>query len=631
MVSYSMAGRRYEAVLERRFAAPRLTVWGLVSDTNRWDRASGLKAGRYTYREHDGQRKRIGQARELGFDIEWVEPAYGWVEGRFVHGERLFLKGPVGVGGFSARLDDVSQADGGGTRVTACAYIEGDGAFMPVIGAVMRRKFRRALGSYLQGLGEVLAAASTTHLPQDGTVSATLLARELIADRPYDELTQGPRSPTSLPELDRRASRLAGKELDGALLERVTRLLRERPDEEVAQIRPFELADRWQADRRELLRVFLHATRAGMVDLRWQINCPVCRVAAQVVGSLADVTGTVHCAACNIGYDVDFGRHIEAVFQCHPAIRTVQTSVYCASSPAFLPHVVAQLSVLPGKRVTERADLRPGTFYVRALAGGKGQDVDVAAGQGLAISVDSGTLSARAVSADDGIALVLESSADTPRVVLLERSGVDAHAALGSVVASFSDFLDLFATEAPATGVELTIAHLALLFSDLTGSTALYGQVGDARAFAIVQEHFRDMTEVVVKHHGAVVKTMGDAVMASFTSETDAVAAAIEMLRRCRDRHGSLGVSAKLGVGAGPCLAVRANDHLDYFGTTVNLSARLQARADSGQLVVTRELGAQPAIQALIAPYGPTPFKAALKGIATEQDLLAVSVCVARP
>jgi class 3 adenylate cyclase len=119
---------------------------------------------------------------------------------------------------------------------------------------------------------------------------------------------------------------------------------------------------------------------------------------------------------------------------------------------------------------------------------------------------------------------------------------------------------------------------------------------------------------------------MGDAVMASFASESDAVAAAVAMLERCQIHHGALGLSVKLGVCAGACLAVRANERLDFFGTTVNLAARLQARAKGGQLVITEELASQPRVQTLIARFPKAPFKAALKGIAVEQNLLAVDV-----
>jgi class 3 adenylate cyclase len=625
-----MAGRVYETSLERRFAASRPIVWGLVSDTNRWDRAGGLTPGRYSWREHEGQRVRVGNAEELGFAIEWIEPPYEWIEGRFVHGERRFLKGPVARGGFHARLRD---AEGGGTWVTAVAYVAGDGALMPVLGPFMRMKFRAALAKYLDGLAEVMSAlpaASPATANDQG--SAAILARNLIASRPYDTLTQGPRSRTADTELRHRAARLTGKGLSPSLVERLTMTLSERPDEEVAQMRPFELASRWGVDRRELLRVFLHATRAGLVDLRWQINCPVCRVAAQVVGALADVTGKVHCAACNIGYGVDFGKHVEAVFQCHPSIRTVETSVFCASSPSFLPHVIAQLSVASGATRTEPVDLGAGALHLRLLSGGVTADVELDERSSLRVAIAKESLIAEAVAlAKDETTpaqpvLTLQSSSPRPAVVLVERGGFDSGAVLGSVIATFPDFLDLFATEAPATGVELSIAHLALLFSDLTGSTALYERVGDARAFAIVQEHFRDMTEVVVAHRGAVVKTMGDAVMATFTSPVDAVDAAIRMVERCRERHGDLGLGAKLGVAAGPCLAVRANDRIDFFGTTVNMAARLQAKAEGGQIVVTEDLAAHPDVRTRIAAFRRAPLKATLKGIAAEQHLVAIDV-----
>ena len=619
-----MAERIYEASLERRYAATRPIVWGLVSDTNRWDRASGLTPGHYSWQEHGGQRVRVGTAKELGFAIEWIEPPYEWVEGRFVHGERRFLRGPVGRGGFHARLRD---ADGGGTWVTAVAYVAGDGPLMPILGPFMRMKFRGALGRYLDGLGDVMRGWSAqTTASAGGEGSAAVLARNLMAARPYDVLMQGPRSPTAGAELQRRAARLADKGLPGELVDRLTTALAERPDEEIAQMRPFELAARWGVDRRELLRVFLHATRAGLVDLRWQINCPVCRVAAQVVGALADVTGKVHCAACNIGYGVDFGKHVEAVFQCHPAIRTVETSVFCASSPSFLPHVVAQLSVSPGTTRSEPSDLAPGTFHLRLLTGGASTDLELGDASSLVVSITPNELRAESVAAASAATLTLGSSAEKPAVVLVERGGFDSAAVLGSTIATLPDFVDLFATEAPATGVELSIAHLALLFSDLTGSTALYERVGDARAFAIVQEHFRDMTDAVVEHRGAVVKTMGDAVMASFTSSVDAVAAAIRMIEHCRDRHGALGLGAKLGVAAGPCLAVRANDRLDFFGTTVNLAARLQAKAEGGQIVVTEDLAAHPDVRARVDVYAKTPLKATLKGISAEQHLIAIDV-----
>src|SRR6185295_6325377 len=167
-----LSKRLYEVTLDRHYAASRFAVWGLVSDTNRWARASGLTPGRYGWGEQGGQRVRTGSAKELGFDIEWIEPPYEWVEGRFVHGERRFLRGPVARGGFRARLRD---ADGGGTWVTAVAYVAGDGPLMPLLGPFMRMKFRGALGRYLDGLGDVMTAwSANSPPPAEDQGSATL-------------------------------------------------------------------------------------------------------------------------------------------------------------------------------------------------------------------------------------------------------------------------------------------------------------------------------------------------------------------------------------------------------------------------------------------------------------------------
>ncbi|MCH9679864.1 MAG: adenylate/guanylate cyclase domain-containing protein, partial [Deltaproteobacteria bacterium] len=195
-----------------------------------------------------------------------------------------------------------------------------------------------------------------------------------------------------------------------------------------------------------------------------------------------------------------------------------------------------------------------------------------------------------------------------------------------SIIASQPDFMDLFATEAPAAGLELTIGSLTLLFSDLTGSTALYETVGDARAFAIVQEHFGLMEQAIAAHEGAVVKTMGDAVMASFGAPQHAVAAALQAVRETEAKHGTLDIGVKVGIHDGPCLAVRANDRLDFFGTTVNLAARLQGQAGAGELVMMEHLVDHPAVAPLL-PAGPRrAVTAHLKGISDAQRLVAIDL-----
>jgi hypothetical protein len=68
--------------------------------------------------------------------------------------------------------------------------------------------------------------------------------------------------------------------------------------------------------------------------------------------------------------------------------------------------------------------------------------------------------------------LIVRSTLDEPAYLLVERGAWSSDAVLGTVVTSLPDFVDLFATEAPAVGLPLTIGRITLLFSDLTGSTS---------------------------------------------------------------------------------------------------------------------------------------------------------------
>lgn len=618
-----MAGR-YQAELERVFDAPRALVWAVVADTNRWDHAAGLAPPRYDWLVEGKKNLRLASATELGIALEWVEPPYVWIEGRRVEGERRFRKGPVRRGGFDVTLDD---APGGGTHVRAVAWVEAP----LVIGVFQRLKFARALERYFDAAQTVLGAAArraSTDAERDDE-PAMARARRLIDETPREE------TPASGAALDAtllatRKQRLRGRQLDDAIVDRLVEHLVHTPDDDVASMKPFELARGWRHDKREVLRTFLHATEAGLTDLRWQINCPVCKVGAGLASHLGELGETQHCGACRIDYDIDFARHVEAVFTPNEALRRVEPKLYCASSPAFLPHVFAQLRADAGAQVEHVADLPTGSLFVRSLWQSGGEELELARRPArVVIDVDEERLSVREEGeAKDGepTVLALHNRTQDEVAVLLERSSWSSDAVLGTVIASMPEFSGLFATEAPASGVELRVGHIALLFSDLVGSTALYERVGDARAFAIVEEHFRLMSEIIGRHGGGVIKTMGDAVMASFPSLAGAAAASLEMIAEHDAKHGALGLGVKLGAYAGPCLVVRANDRLDYFGTTVNIAARLQAQAAASQLVLTEEQAAEPSIAPLVEGAEHRRFEAKLKGIAAEQKLVAICV-----
>ena len=90
-------------------------------------------------------------------------------------------------------------------------------------------------------------------------------------------------------------------------------------------------------------------------------------------------------------------------------------------------------------------------------------------------------------------------------------------------------FRDIYRTDTLDVDQGLKITSLTFLFTDLKGSTALYDRVGDVVAYDLVREHFRILNEIVASETGAVVKTIGDAVMATFATPDRALAAALRM------------------------------------------------------------------------------------------------------
>ncbi|MBN8616143.1 MAG: adenylate/guanylate cyclase domain-containing protein [Deltaproteobacteria bacterium] len=613
----------YQSELEVVFDAARPLVWAIVADTNRWDRAAGLAPPVYEWMKEGGKNLRLAKASEMGVPLEWIEPPYRWVEGRHVEGERRFRAGPVSRGGFKVTLEDMP---GGKTKAKAVAWVEAP----MVIGVMQKLKFGRALTSYFHEVSAMLEPAAKAGVDVKVARSdepAVTQARRILL-RSYSALASGPRTSTDERALEVRAKSLRARPVDPKLTERLLDHIRTRADEDVSSMKPFELARLWNVPRRDVLKAFLYATEAGLTDLVWQVNCPTCRVGARMADSLSKLGDNEHCGACEIDYTIDFARHLEAVFPVSAGVRKVEPKLYCASSPAFLPHVFAQVRADKGARVEHDVDLPLGQILVRTLWLKQSQELEhterparlevVVSPAGMRVSTE-GT-----APAGGPTRVVLVNETNDEVAVLMERTSWSADAVLGTVVTSMPEFATLFATEAPASGVELRVGHIALLFSDLTGSTALYERVGDAKAFAIVEDHFRLMGAVIEKHGGGVIKTMGDAVMASFPTLAEAVAAGLDMVDAHDAKLGALDLGVKIGVHAGPCLVVRANDRLDYFGTTVNVAARLQAQAGASQVVLTELAAADPAIVPLLEGVARTQFEARLKGIRDEQRLLAV-------
>jgi class 3 adenylate cyclase len=193
-------------------------------------------------------------------------------------------------------------------------------------------------------------------------------------------------------------------------------------------------------------------------------------------------------------------------------------------------------------------------------------------------------------------------------------------------------FRDLFRSEVIRASEGIGVRDITLLFTDLKGSTALYDEIGDLNAFALVQQHFDRLQEATVRHGGAVVKTIGDAVMATFGEPEAAVRAAIDMLAEIgafnRGRPGRE-LLLKIWIHRGASIAVTLNDRLDYFGQTVNVAARVQALADANEIYLTRDVYELPGVAEILQPsFAVESSLASLRGIHEQMSVFRATPCL---
>ncbi|MBI3206530.1 MAG: hypothetical protein HYZ29_33645 [Myxococcales bacterium] len=599
-----------KAVVVERVVACRAdagALWPLVTDTERLNRAVGL--GRLALSPNDdaSAARHVVTTVSGGFPLEYEERPYEWIEPT-----RFSVRRDVRRGLVTQLLNEFELAPrtGGGTNVTVRV---GAQPKFGVIAPVLRLQVGRFVGriaDYIEQIDGALAAGGRALASAAGSVDGSVLDR-LAA--PYLESLPGP-------------AQSAGKQL--------VDLIRSGSDVDVDRIRPFELAETWGIDRNVMLAACLHAVSAGLLELCWDLICPSCRTASERSQSLTDLGAHAHCQLCDISFDLDLDQAVEATFRPTAGIRTVDEGPYCIGGPARTPHVLAQ-TVLPASGQVElSAPSKPGRYRL-FVRGGPAAILRVGAGgaKSLSATASATTLEPAQADLEPGARIVVSQEDPRERHVKLERVDFTQTAATAHHVSMLPEFRRQFAREVLRPGLSLRIARVALLFTDLTGSTALYTAVGDARAFRVVQAHFELLDRVVAEHSGTVVKTIGDAVMAAFIREEDAVRAGAAMhaefraFRRSEADAGDL--SLKVGVFAGPCYVVTANGVLDYFGQTVNVAARLQGAAQGGELVLPKALAdSARTLGWLDTPCVPETFAAELKGLS--EPLTAARIALDR-
>ena len=359
----------------------------------------------------------------------------------------------------------------------------------------------------------------------------------------------------------------------------------------------------------------LQAVKVGLLELLWDLLCPRCRGAKLTVESLERLPRGAHCNACDIDFGRDFARNVELTFLPAPAVRELSVGEFCRFGPCSTPHVKVQVSLDSGQAKTLAARLAPGNYRLRTLEIGGQTDIDYGGGAFPALIARAGTVAAGGPAAEGEIRLVNEEK--RPRTLVIELRDWIEDALTGHRATIMQTFRDLFSDQVLRADDEVTISEVTLMFTDLKGSTAFYERVGDAAAYRLVRAHFAFLAEAVRQRNGSVVKTIGDAVMAAFPDAADALLAAREIQAGVTDFNRSSGgedIIIKLGLHVGSCIAVTLNERLDYFGSTVNMAARLQGESEGDDVILSQAVVADPEVAEILAPYELATETRAVKG-----------------
>ncbi|MEZ4363928.1 MAG: DUF5939 domain-containing protein [Kofleriaceae bacterium] len=540
-------------------------LWRVISDTSRLNRALGVAEMKFEAR---GQ-ELWGVAKNGGVRHEWLEVPWNWVAGQWLTCVRVYRRGFSKVMYAIHRLEPLER----GCRV----YL--------YFGAVPR--------------GPLGAAALRLGFPSLGRGYQQLLpaiAERLEAIRPAQlELPAPELSPQAVQRLDAVRAQLIEEGLLREGVERLLEWIRAGDEADLYRIQVLERARAWNLDERELLRVALHATRAGVLTLSWDTICPHCRGVTQENPALGTLRSAASCPVCDVEFDTLSERAVEVTFHVHSSIRDVAKRYFCSAEPATKDHIHAQLVVPAGQVAVISPQLPVGRYRMRRHGEQRYAylDVDASGADVVRWSDEDGAV----VRAAPGAAVEIENDDARDRLFILERARWVDHALRPGQLLSLPDFRDLFSEDYVAADVQLAVGEQTLLFTDVVGSTAFYVERGDPGAFVEIKRHFDEVFAIVAEHHGVAIKTIGDAVMAAFVSPVDAVRASHAIHRAFSPQRADSAIRLRISLNTGPCIAVRFNANIDYFGGTVNIAAKLQSLAEAWQVAMSEATYQAPGVQ----------------------------------
>ncbi len=425
-------------------------------------------------------------------------------------------------------------------------------------------------------------------------------------------------------------------------------VLIDKDDWDLFRINPLKFATDHQMEKNESIDLFIASAKIGLFDFNYNLVCPSCGGIEFSHRSIDQIKKeTFYCSSCKMDISTALDDQIEVSFTIHSSVKEIALNPY-ENLTSFRKYFYTRNFIIPqelqqlfntstlgffsldpdkAKKITLKA--KEGNMYSFSSMGNhcvfdleiKKETADHL--QEIQVDLLDGTFSPglRQLAAGE-ISVRIKNLTRSQSAVIIRKLNMEKMVEIfsrspyeiipwltGKMLLNNQTFRELFRIQTLAGNLKLNLKSQTVLFTDLRGSTEMYDKAGDFTAYQLVQEHFVILTNIVRKHSGAVVKTMGDAIMATFSHPTDGLLASIEMILKIEDlndiwKQRGYEIGLKIGLHEGSALAVNADDRIDYFGQAINIAARVQNLAKSGEIWITEPVYNYPGIINKISDFG---------------------------
>ena len=554
-------------------------LWHLVSDTNRLFKNIKLPSVQPADISYEVKKEHLQLSYDsIKYSDAWIEEPYEWEFPYRLGVNRNYRNGPYK----EVKLQIDLFPNSAGTKLQYQVWIKPGNALLSYFGILkLKMLVRGRLKKYFKTCDEL---CRKNWLPYNQEVEKKLQTG----------------SSKRLKTIGNNLIRQTGKaDIVAELIDFI-----QRADEiDLQHIKPLKLARQWHAKPSDVLRVFLHSVKEGLLNFNWNLNCPSCRKVQKTCKTLSEIHEPIYCSGCNEEFNVNFNRSVQLTFKPNPLIRKISGKSYALSDPQKSPHIVIQQYLNPGERRYVKTQLQNGVYHLKA-SNAEGEAILYVSKEG------QNTIKVRLTEMGiDGEAqivnqpnLILENSTQEEQLFTIEKAAWDPEEVTAAHVTSLQIFRDLFSHEVLRKGEKIAVDQLTLMFTDLFNSTGMYHEEGDDHAVGRVIEHFDILQQAVAKEEGAIVKTIGDSVMAVFSNPAHAFRAfANAQSIISKDKRFDKSLKLKAGIHHGSCVAVNLNSKIDYFGSTVNMASRLVDYADENEVVVSEVVSSNIDMQKILS------------------------------